>query len=67
MSEDTDRTTKLIPLPAWFRGGVQLIRDVGFPIAVCAFLLISLNPKVDMAIKMMERQTTILEILLKQK
>jgi hypothetical protein len=40
---------------------VRFVRDVGFPIAVTCYLLLSLGPKIDRLSALVERQTIIME------
>lgn len=47
-----------------FGGMVRAVRDVGFPIIISLYLLLSLNPKID---RMIEQQTQLINILLQQK
>ena len=45
----------------WSDQFTKFIRDVGFPVAVCAYLLLGLGPKVDGMKAAIDRLTFVLE------
>lgn len=46
-----------------FSGVIKAIKDVGFPIAITLYLLLSLSPKID---KVIDQQAQIINVLLQQ-
>lgn len=58
MSESTDRFTQMAV--TWTKFAATL-KDVGFPVAVTAYLLVSLNPKIDALIASVQKLVVIME------
>jgi len=57
MSSDTDR----LAVRRWTDDLTRFVRDVGFPIAVSAYLLLGLGPKIDRQTEIMGKVLIVLE------